>query len=628
MKTSAKQRIYAYTKPTVIFATILLSFFFQQPFAFAQEQLLSSKITDVTVYRDQAKVVREIQIPAAPGLQHIRVSGLPTHMNCESAHTESDAKTIVRSMQIVATKPGESDKLTAAQKQAKEAVAKVQSDLKSAQQNLSVIEQDMLTLEKLVDFSAKKARDKLDRASLDVQSVTALADFTMQRRRKLAEELFQQKNEIDAFGAELARLQKKPKSTDSVETTFDAVLAVQSPNGGSVRLTYKVHQVSWSPRYVIRGSNDKDAKYEIDLDAMIVQNSGESWENVSLSLATSTPDTRASGPVLTPLRIDAVDESKKTNRSTAGSGTQLTSRQINTQNVSQNVSQWLDARSVAQNVQLNTDAGLRQIDELVSTNEVQRNVATDASALMTDETYSIGDEVSLASHQNPQTVSILTKQLEGELHRVVTPLLSSFAFRSALLVNDSGQNLIAGPADVYLENQFVGRVQLPPTALGQKITVGFGTDRQVRTRRELLSRGESFKGGNRRTDLKYRLVISNYHETPIAIRLVDRMPISAKDDSINLTLSPEETKRLSADALYQRMQRPTGILRWDIEIPAKRFGSEAFDHEYAYSVEMDRTQTIVSNAMLKRTESDLRFQKTNMGGGFGGGGFGGGGGGF
>ena len=207
----------------------------------------------------------------------------------------------------------------------------------------------------------------------------------------------------------------------------------------------------------------------------------------------------------------------------------------------------------------------------------------------------------------------------------MTPLLSSFAFREALLLNDTGQTLIAGPADVYQENVFVGRIFMPPTAAGQKVTVGFGTDRQVRSRRELLQRDDAIRGGNRQSSLKYRLVVSNFHEKPVKIRLLDRIPIAAKDDSITVTLPSSETERLSKDPLYMRMQRPTGILRWDLDIPEKRFGSEAFDHEYEYSVELDRQQTIVGGDLARRMKQDTQFKQMNGGGMGGGGGFGGGG---
>lgn len=218
----------------------------------------------------------------------------------------------------------------------------------------------------------------------------------------------------------------------------------------------------------------------------------------------------------------------------------------------------------------------------------------------------------------PQTIAILSAKLAGEMSHVVTPLLSSFAFREAELTNTSGQNLIAGAADAYLDGEFVGRTTVAPTATGQRMTVGFGTDRKVRTRRELMDKQETVQGGNRRATLKYRLVIANYYDSPIDIRLLDRIPIAAKDGSITVDLATETEATISDDSLYVRMQRPTGVLRWDLQIPAERFGSQAFDHEYSYSIELDRQQTIVGTD-LNQTLGDLQFQKVNMGGGMGGG---------
>jgi hypothetical protein len=184
--------------------------------------------------------------------------------------------------------------------------------------------------------------------------------------------------------------------------------------------------------------------------------------------------------------------------------------------------------------------------------------------------------------------------LSGEMHYVVTPLLSSFAFREAQLTNTSGHHLITGSADVYLDGEFDGRTTLSPTTAGQKLTIGFRTDRRIRTRRELLFKEQIVQGGNRRSTLKHRSVISNYYAQPVAIRLLDRIPIAAKDGSINVSLDAGSTDALSDDKLYVCMQRPTGVLRWDLEIPAKRFGSDAYDHEYSYSIELDRQQPIHS----------------------------------
>lgn len=571
----------------------------------AAEQSIPGRVAAVTVYRDQARVIREVKIPASDQPQRIRVTGLPPELIEQSSFTQSNEGTHVLSLQVTLPEP---DVETADEKQ-NETLEKLRATERAAEHDLAVIEQDMLTLEQLVKFSADKVNQNLDRATLDVQSVTALADFTMERRRKLAQERYAKQTEIESIKRQIsehAARETRPRE----ERHYEALMTVQSPEGGTVRLAYDVGAVGWDPRYKIDGTQAGKPEFAIQMEAVIFQHSGESWENVALTLATSTPQTQAAGPSLAPLRISTAPMNTSDN--------QMTSVVSQFGNVEQ--SEWLNNELASWNLDLNIQAGRRQIEELTSTAEIQRKVAVDAAATVSDETYPIDGNVTLESHAQPQTVTILRTTIQGELYHVVTPLLSSFGFREATLVNESGKSLIEGSADVYLENKFVGRVQVPPTAAGQKLTIGFGNDRQVRTRRELLSRDEVIKGGNRRSELVYRLVISNYHTQPVAIRLLDRIPITAQDDSINLTLSAHETNRLSDDPLYLRMQRPTGILRWDIDVPGDSFGDKAYDHEFGYSIEHDREQTLVSDDLAEKTQEDLHFDSTNMGGGMGGGG--------
>ncbi|TWU37371.1 hypothetical protein Poly41_35010 [Novipirellula artificiosorum] len=155
--------------------------------------------------------------------------------------------------------------------------------------------------------------------------------------------------------------------------------------------------------------------------------------------------------------------------------------------------------------------------------------------------------------------------------------------------------------------------------------VGFGADRQLRSRRELLAREESIRGGNRQTELRYRLVLSNYHDRAVEVWLRDRMPLTSPQGAIGVSLQGEAEEQLSDDPLYLRMQRPIGILWWDLTVPARRFGSDAFDFEYSITVELDKEQQIVGDAMIEQVRSDYRFE--NIGGGGLAGGMGGMGGG-
>ncbi len=578
----------------------------------AEEQTLEGSITAATVYRDQARIVRELKLAASQEVQQIRVVGLPSQIVSRSAFTEADAGTNVRNMRVVSRQVAADPEFKNRLATLREKQQGLQSRLNVSQHHVAAIEQDLLTIDQLVDFSATKVKQNLDRATLDVQSVSALADFAMQRRRKLGEELLKTEAEIEQLNkdiAENAQLQKQLNSAN-LKASYEALLTVDSPQGGTVRLVYDVGGVSWSPRYTVR-SNQNDAgkrTFLLQLDASLVQDSGEPWNDVAVTLSTSTPDSQAARPLLTPLRVHAVSPGEQpTTEQSAGSvhfGRQP---------------DWLDQEMMQRNVHLNSIANGRQVTELTSAAEVERSVAEDAGNDVADETYLLDQRMEISSHPQVQTISILAAEISGDLHHVVTPLLSSFAFREAELTNSLGRNLIAGGVDVYLDGEFVGRTTLPPTAAGQRLTIGFGTDRRIRTRRELLTREESLQGGNRRSTLKHRLVVSNFHDAPVQIRLLDRIPIAAKDGSISVSLEQESAETLSKDALYVRMQRPTGVLRWDLQIPANSFGSESYDHEYSYSIELDRQQTVVSSD-LARTLGDLKFQKTNMGGGMGGGG--------
>ncbi|MCA9129025.1 MAG: DUF4139 domain-containing protein [Planctomycetales bacterium] len=579
--------------------------------AVAEEIAVSGRVVEVTVYRDQARVIRDIEVPASDKPQQIRVLGLPVQLVEDSSFTEAGEGTQVLSHQVISQN-------TVDEQVANELAAdlnEMRAAKEAAENHLEIIRQDMSTLERLVTFSADKIQQNLDRATLEVQSVTALADFVMERRRILAQELFTQQAEVQALKHQIAERQKQPTKTPVGEVPYEAIITVRSDKGGLVRLSYDVEGVHWYPRYKINGQLGRPNEVAVQMEAVVVQHSGESWQDVSLTLATSTPQTQAAGPSLAPLRIH-----------TAALRNPDASTHVLGQFTSAAQSELLHDELAALTLELNMEAGRQQIQELTSTEEVQRNVAMEVPSRAFDETYELAGKVSLASHTQPQTLAILRASLEAEFYHVATPLLSSFAFRETSLINESGKSFIDGQADVYLDEKFVGRVEIPPTAVGQRMTIGFGTDRQVRTRRELLSRKEAIKGGNRFSELACRLVISNFHVEPVEIRLLDRIPLAVQDDSINITLTDEELARLSSDPLYQRLQQPTGILRWDITVPGNRFGSQAYDHEYKYSIEHDREQTVASEDLMQRMMEDLEFESIHggmggMGGGFGGGSF-------
>ena len=131
-----------------------------------------------------------------------------------------------------------------------------------------------------------------------------------------------------------------------------------------------------------------------------------------------------------------------------------------------------------------------------------------------------------------------------------------------------------------------------------------------------MDKKDVVQGGNRQLTFTYRLVLANFKDQPIKIRLIDRMPIARETQQLSAQLSTPDTP-LSEDGLYQRVLRPTGLLRWDLTVPASRHGSEAFDVHYSYMMEFDRSRMPTTRHMLTEMKSDyhnLRMPAGGMGG--------------
>jgi uncharacterized protein (TIGR02231 family) len=281
-------------------------------------------------------------------------------------------------------------------------------------------------------------------------------------------------------------------------------------------------------------------------------------------------------------------------------------------------------RQLASDVLVNRQTAQEQMHELSRPRVVQRRLAADAALEMIDGMFELPDRLALVSNDERQRVKIFEEQLSGEMKRIVIPLLSSYAYREAKLDKSLTRNLMSGPADVFLDNQFVGETELPATLAGQSLELGFGPDHQIRTRRELIDRTEETRGGNQLISVRYRIVINNLHDQAIACSVNDRIPVTDQSSAVTIRLAEANTVAISQDPLYQRMRRPLGILQWDLEVPAKRSGSDAFDLEYGYQIEHEKSVQLTANDLMHQIRQDQEFMRIKgggmggMGGGMGG----------
>jgi hypothetical protein len=579
---------------------------------------VEGRVAQVTLYRGQAQVTRTIPVEGNAGSVELVVGNLPEQTEPGSLFAEAGESVEIRAVRFRTRAVGE---------QPREEVRKLDQEILDTQQQIDLTNKQQALLAKRTEYLGKMeefvvptAHIDLARGVLNAEALEKLTTFSFAEHEKVVTQEIELGKKTHDLNEQLALLQRKHDeiTAGASRTEREAVLFLQKQAAGpaEVRLNYLVNNCGWSPTYTMRSSDDHK-KVRIEYNALIHQLSGEDWTNVNLTLSTASPALGASGPGLAPFRVTLAEEGaanaspngpgKPQNQSQSAAsmyGRGLSKGQVLEQlqglNTRKNQSVQAANNSVAFAEQNKSNWNLNDIAYGLQQMEINGD-ATTLGVLRSEKpdeangpslSYQLTGNVSLASRSDQQMVRIMQTDMGSKFYHVAVPVLTSFVYREAELANSSDTDLLAGPITVYLDGRFVGRGEIPSVSRGQTFLVGFGADPQLRARRELVDKQDGVQGGNRETKFEYRLVVENFAKEKTLVRVLDRLPHAENNVDIRVTLG-DTSDPISVDKLYQREERPMGILRWDIEAPAQAAGESARLIKYQYKVEYDR-QFVVS----------------------------------
>ncbi len=549
------------------------------------------RVTHVTLYRGQAMVTRTIPIEGPKGAMEIVVGDLPEQVVAESLFAEGSEGVEVRAVRHRTRAVGE---------EPREEVRKLDLSVKELNEKLQVNKkgQELLAkqtgyLDQLEGFVAATAKSDLARGVLDSEALKNVTLFSFEQRKGAADKLTTSEKDAKDLNDQLSLLQRKRAELTSgaSRTVREAAIFVEKRGDPkeSVRLNYLVGSCGWSPAYTFRAGPDRK-EVRVECNGLVHQMTGEDWNGVQLVLSTATPALSASGPALAPfpVALNKEEQPKPPGPKELAAQLEAIRNRLDAATAQSRSAATLGEKSGA-NWALNAAANEFQNLELLSGKDLVSTLrsgeveATRGPSL----SYWLAAPVSVASRSDQQMVQIFQTKFESRFYHVAAPVLTRHVYREAELTNTSDQDLLAGPISAYLDGRFVGRGETPTVARGQMLVPGFGADPQLRARRELVDKTESVQGGNRKLDFKYRMIVENYKPEPAVVRIYDRLPFCEDATDVRVTLAPLKDP-LDEDPLYQRRERPKGVLRWQITVPAGTVREKARIIEYGFSVEFDR----------------------------------------
>jgi uncharacterized protein (TIGR02231 family) len=551
----------------------------------------AGRIERVVLYPRGAAVTRSVRRDLRQGLWTVRVTGLPAGV---------DPAQVQARVRAAAGSSGEAPRLLAVEYEEAPGIdfagspegIELAGKLKDAKrrqaeaaQDRAQLEQRAARLDQVGVRAAANATAEGGTAAADPARALEQVGWVRAQRARLLEESRALAERTDAIGREVAALESAAAQrgrADRTQRTSVVRLAAPEACALELDLTYVVDRAGWAPAYAIRAAADRTGT-SVEYDAVLAQHSGEDWADARVTLSTARPDASAAPGEVEPVYVDvappvvlglAKDSRKRRAakpRGPAGGG-YGSGGDPDTAGAPAEDAERADA--------LEAMAGGASVAEsgIAATFELPRRVSVPSDAART------------------QRTRIATLEPSVRFAHVAHPLMTEEVFVRGDLVNDSGYQLLPGTAQVFFGGDLVGDAAVPAVAPKAPFTVFFGADRTVRARREVVSKllgTAGLFGGSSACTWKYRITLDNGSGRELRVEVIDRRPAS-RNEKIEVKVA-DLSAPLSTDAEYLSGPQKSGILRWDLTVPATARGPAATT--LTWSVQETHPKDVQTTAM-------------------------------
>jgi uncharacterized protein (TIGR02231 family) len=512
-----------------------------------------SRIQSVTVFADRATVVRTAAIRPIPGPQSVVFSGLPTSIIGGSLRAGGRGTAEVKILGLeTANEYLDSPLLPEAKR--------VQTELDALLYEIGKTKNDMAVLGVQESFlmSLPASQSVLNAASVAQGKADPLGwEKTLEfLGGKLATvkagQLDRQKTlkEQEAKAESLRKRIEDLKPGRPAEARKVTVLIeAKSPGDFALDLSYTVANARWSPVYVVRALPDS-GEAELALSAVIQQRSGESWEGVRMALSTSSPALESRPRELSPWILDIyVPRMAKSSSRDDGS---------------------------ARMMMAEMPSAVPPPPPSPAPREAEVETASVAETGL-HVNFEIKRSVDVPSDGAPHKFPIDAPTVKVKYDYAAVPQTREAAYLRGTLTNTLAYPLLAGGADLFIGQDFVGAMTLPATAAGEEAKFFFGEDGQIKVKTEQIKRekiGAAFLSKTEKLHLVYRLTVQNLRKTAVSVDVTDRLPVSqnSKIEVKDVVLTPATAKKaenglLSWTVLLAPQEKKEILIEYTIEYP-------------------------------------------------------------
>ncbi len=501
-------------------------------------QTLDSRITEVTLFSNQAMVQREAEATVQPGLNEILLDVETFHIDPDSVTAKVFGQGEIFSVQFKQIPVQE-----APQDNVRLLEQKI-SDRKRSRQALldkqQALERQESFLNSFIDFAKTQIPKDIQTGMPNLAELEKTLAFLNTNYRNIFTESEALSNSVEELDKEIRVLEEElnalrvtsRKSRNVIEILFNAKKAQKI----RLQAAYLSRNAGWEPLYRVAVPMDLE---EIDLTmfAKVVQKTGENWDRVSLSISNVIPLSGARLPRLSSWVLDLPRPIPRAMRAKDKLSFQ---------------SAMPDQEAVGRAMESET------AEEEAGFVEAQRR------QLPLSFEYTITQPMVIESRDKETILPLFSKKLTGDFEYFSVPKQSPLTFLVARAQAD--KELLAGPLNVYFGGQYVGKTILEEKKAGDEFKLNLGADREVVVKREKIKDAvkETFFGKIERDtivrEVVYKITAENLKNTAVQLSILDAVPVSRTDriEVADLRITPQPTERNYLDQ--------EGVMRWHVKL--------------------------------------------------------------
>ena len=521
------------------------------------EILTDSKLVSVTVYRVLAKENRTANVSIPKGNSEIVISNVSMNMQETSLQVgvKGNASLLSATTRVNYFSKQEVNNDLAAKKM-KDSLQEIDDEIAWLLEQKSVYTGELA----LLNVNNKLGSEE---EGLIPDELIELTDVYRKRAMEIKKEIFELSKNERILRLKREKYQGQYNELNNKQSTpvKELVLSVYSETGGALNLkcSYLVASAGWTPMYDIKVENT-NKPVNLDYKGKIYQNTGFDWRDAKITLSTGNPTRDNNRPIMNPKFVDFTYYAPLNSYDPAP----------------KKPMQMMEKSNMAMDLGRDGDGvnepyreGIDAFDYGVNVKENDINVEFEIDITQT-----------IPSDGKEHIVGIKTFEVPATYKYHVVPKLDPAAFLLAKITDYGKYNLLAGNANIFFEDMYVGQVAINPNTSGDTLLLSLGKDDKVVVKRTKLVDKTSSKiiGQNKKETYAWETIIRNNKMTNIEIEILDQVPIS-KQKEIEVELLEYDGAQYTEDY---------GKLLWNITLKP----NESKKIKLVYSIKFPQDKTI------------------------------------